>query len=133
MILNIHVEVNGVGFTGWSGPYTFGELQLHAQTSSQSSDEANFETIDSVNLDVAEPATLATSAHDLDLASSGHLNVSSVNYDASLLVGSVDEQTAQTNPAQDKSVDTTLFEGGNFSAQATIPYRSLSANGGTDA
>ncbi|WP_249553162.1 MULTISPECIES: VCBS domain-containing protein [Shewanella] len=101
------------------GPYTFGELQLHAQTSSQSSDEANFEAIDSVNLDVAEPATLATSAHDLDLASSGHLNVSSVNYDASLLVGSVDEQTAQTNPAQDKSVDTTLFEGGNFSAQAT--------------
>ncbi|WP_425319722.1 VCBS domain-containing protein [Shewanella xiamenensis] len=116
---NIHVEVNGVGFTGWSGPYTFGELQLHAQTSSQSSDEANFETIDSVNLDVAEPATLATSAHDLDSASSGHLNVSSVNYDASLLMGSVDEQTAQTNPAQDKSVDTTLFEGGNFSAQAT--------------
>ncbi|WP_374920954.1 VCBS domain-containing protein [Shewanella xiamenensis] len=101
------------------GPYTFGELQLHAQTSSQSSDEANFETIDIVNLDVAEPATLATSAHDLDLASSGHLNVSSVNYDASLLVGSVDEQTAQTNPAQDKSVDTTLFEGSNFSAQAT--------------
>ncbi|WP_419789781.1 VCBS domain-containing protein [Shewanella xiamenensis] len=110
---------SGTGFNAWADQWIFGELQLHAQTSSQSSDEANFEAIDSVNLDVAEPATLATSAHDLDLASSGHLNVSSVNYDASLLVGSVDEQTAQTNPAQDKSVDTTLFEGGNFSAQAT--------------
>ncbi|MDL3984738.1 VCBS domain-containing protein [Shewanella xiamenensis] len=121
-----HVDLGGAAdgtavspLADYLGPYTFGELQLHAQTSSQSSDEANFETIDSVNLDVAEPATLATSAHDLDLASSGHLNVSSVNYDASLLMGSVDEQTAQTNPAQDKSVDTTLFEGGNFSAQAT--------------
>ncbi|NSM23034.1 hypothetical protein HT094_01060 [Shewanella sp. ZOR0012] len=121
-----HVDLGGAAdgtavspLADYLGPYTFGELQLHAQTSSQSSDEANFEAIDSVNLDVAEPATLATSAHDLDLASSGHLNVSSVNYDASLLVGSVDEQTAQTNPAQDKSVDTTLFEGGNFSAQAT--------------
>ncbi|MDI5848813.1 VCBS domain-containing protein [Shewanella xiamenensis] len=117
---NIQVQLpSGTGFNAWADQWTFGELQFHAQTSSQSSDEANFETIDSVNLDVAEPATLATSAHDLDLASSGHLNVSSVNYDASLLVGSVDEQTAQTNPAQDKSVDTTLFEGGNFSAQAT--------------
>ncbi|MFB2721515.1 VCBS domain-containing protein, partial [Shewanella xiamenensis] len=121
-----HVDLGGAAdgtavspLADYLGPYTFGELQLHAQTSSQSSDEANFETIDSVNLDVAEPATVATSAHDLDSASSGHLNVSSVNYDASLLMGSVDEQTAQTNPAQDKSVDTTLFEGGNFSAQAT--------------